>query len=530
MDECWPNMRRAAAIEGRGGRMRTFIARSTLTFLIVGPIASQPLAAQRAANGSVEGTVARWITTRAVQAAKVSLVQLESDASNTVTAAVDPRGRYRVDSLPVGAYLVQVSHPTLDSLDVTLPPGRLAITAGRTTRSDFSLPSADRLRKIVCPGVSLGAEKAVIAGRAIDAETDAPLVGAKVVAGWSEITVDGKARKIEMKQQRAVVSTGPGGEYRLCGVPAAKVIGLQLQHDGRAGTATRLSVSPEEGVVVRNFSLSLRSAPTIAALDSIESLAATPRPESTSETEPVRSELALTGNAALVGVVRSRGQLLRGAEVRVRHARSTAVTDAAGSFVLDSLPAGTQMLLVRHLGYALVELPIELRPARRTELNVQMTRAVALDSVRVVAKRPSLAEFEFNRRTQLQGHFLTLSEIQRAKVKQTSELLPLLGGYVMMGRGRLVKMKETAFDPPGTHSCKAANVVIDGVEGLEVDDVLPNQIAGIELYKNAASAPLQYAGRANCGLIVIWLRPGPRWQGWKGFFSEPAKLQYNGYP
>jgi len=226
----------------------------------------------------------------------------------------------------------------------------------------------------------------------------------------------------------------------------------------------------------------------------------------------------------------SRGQLLVGADVRVRHGRSTAVTDAAGGFVLDSLPAGTQMLLVRQLGYAPVELPVELRPERRVELNVQMTRAVALDSVRVVAKRPSLAEFEYNRRTQLQGHFLTLSEIQRAKVKQTSELLPLLGGYVMMGRGRLVKMKETAFDPPGTHACKAANVVIDGVEGLEVDDVLPNQIAGIELYKNAASAPLQYAGRANCGLIVIWLRPGPRWQGWKALLTDPGKLQGNGYP
>jgi len=55
--------------------------------------------------------------------------------------------------------------------------------------------------------------------------------------------------------------------------------------------------------------------------------------------------------------------------------------------------------------------------------------------------------------------------------------------------------------------------------------VLPNQIAGIELYKDASSAPLEYAGRANCGLIVIWLRPGPRWRG-----GNPAALQYNGYP
>ena len=161
---------------------------------------------------------------------------------------------------------------------------------------------------------------------------------------------------------------------------------------------------------------------------------------------------------------------------------------------------------------------------------MKLTSAVTLDSVRVLASRPPLAQFEYNRRINFQGHFLTLSEIQRANAKQTSDLLPLLGGYVMMGRGRLVKMLETDYDPPGTHSCKGANVVIDGVDGLEVDDVLPNQIAGIELYKDAASAPLEYAGRADCGLIVIWLRPGPRRRGWGSAPSDPAALQYNGYP
>jgi len=198
------------------------------------------------------------------------------------------------------------------------------------------------------------------------------------------------------------------------------------------------------------------------------------------------------------------------AEVRVRHGQSSTKTDDVGRFVLSSLPAGTQVLLVRQIGFALAEIPVELRSNRSRELNVRVARAVALDSVRVLASRPTLAEFEYNRRTNLQGRFLTLSEIQRSNAKQTSDLLPLLGGYVMQGRGRLVKMLETDYDPPGTHSCKGANVVIDGVDGFEVDDVQPNQIAGIELYKNAASAPLEYAGRANCGLIVIWLRPGPR--------------------
>src|SRR4051812_22946232 len=156
--------------------MRTVIATTALTFFMASP----RLVAQQASMGRLEGTIAPWTASRSVQAARVWLVHLESDSSTTVTAAVDARGRYHVDSLPAGRYLVQVSHPTLDSLDVTLPAGPLMIAEGRTTRSDFSLPTGERLRAVVCPGVSLGPEKAVLAGRVVDAETEMPIDGAKV--------------------------------------------------------------------------------------------------------------------------------------------------------------------------------------------------------------------------------------------------------------------------------------------------------------------------------------------------------------
>jgi hypothetical protein len=507
--------------------MRTVIATTALTFLMTGP----SLVAQQTPTGRLEGAVAPWIASRSVQAARVWLVRLESESSTTLTAAVDARGRYHVDSLPAGRYLVQVSHPTLDSLDVALAPGPLVIAGGRTTRSDFSLPTGERLRSVVCPGVPLGPGKGVLAGRVVDAETESPLSGAKVVAVWNEITIDRKARKISTARQQAVVTTGASGDYRMCGVPATKTLSLQLQHAGRAGAAMQVIVSAEEGVVVRNLSLSLRSAPTIAALDSLESAAPASRLVSVSTGDSVRRELALTGTAILAGSVRTAsGQPVANAEIRVRHGQASTYTDDVGRFVLGALPSGTQVLLVRHIGYGLAEVPVELRSDQRRTMNVRLTRAFALDSVRVVASRWPLAQFDYNRRTNFQGHFLTQNEIQRSGVKQTSELLPLLGGYTMMGRGRLVKMKETDFDPPGTHACKRANVVIDGVDELEVDDVLPNQIAGIELYKDAASAPMEYAGRANCGLVVIWLRPGPRRRGWGSASSDPAALQYNGYP
>ena len=502
--------------------MRTVIATTALALLI----AHTPIDAQRRQLGRLEGTVAPWIATRALNAAQVSLVSLESETSTTVTARVDATGPYSLDSLPVGRYLVQVSHPTLDSLDVTLPPARLVIAAGKTTRADFSLPSGERLRAIVCPGVSLGPEKAVVAGRVVEAESEAPLIGAKVVAAWTELSVDRKARKVVSQGKHAVVSTGRGGEYRLCGVPVVRSLELQIQHAERAGTVIRVTVSPEEGVAVRDFSLSARSALTIAALDSIDRLAFTRVADSSREADALPKDLALTGDATLTGTVRTAsGRPVAGADVRVRYGEPSAVTDDAGRFSLPNLPAGTQMLLVRRFGFALAERPVELRPDRSVDVNVRLTSTVTLDSVRVSATHARLAEFEHNRKTNLLGRFLTLRDIQRSRATKTSDLLPLLGGHVMMGRGRRAKMLETDNDPPGTHSCKDANVVIDGVNGQAVDDVLPNQIAGIELYRDAAAAPLEYAGRAACGVIVIWLRPGPRWQGWRALFGGAPRLE-----
>ncbi|HEX7979887.1 MAG TPA: carboxypeptidase regulatory-like domain-containing protein [Gemmatimonadaceae bacterium] len=522
--------------------MRTVVALSAVSLVLSGA-----LAAPQSPIGRLEGTVKGTLAARPVGGVQVSLVRLESDTSITVSAKVDGRGRFRVDSLPAGHYLVQVSHPTLDSLDVALPTDRLVISDGRTTRSDLILPTGAMLRDMVCPGVALGPEKGVVAGRVVDADTDAPIAGAKVVVAWTAITIDRKKQKIEMERRSGSASTNRLGEYRLCGVPAEQSLEMQVQHKERVGAAMRLSVTRAEGVVVQDFSLSLRFAPTLAGLDSLEQLlaaraaadssiiadatdaanvgSAAGRPDST----PV--ELALTGTAILAGTVRTAaGRVVSGAEVRVRDAQSFTSTDDAGKFVLGGLPTGTQVLVVRKLGYAQAEVAVDLRPDARREENVRLGRAVLLDSVRVLAKRPPLAEFEYNRRTNMLGHFLTLGDIQRSQAKKTSDLLSRLGGYVEMGRGRYVKMMAVQPGPPGTVPCRGANVVIDGTElGWDVNDVVPNQIAGIELYKDAASAPLKYAGRADCGVIVIWLRPGPRRRGWHEP-KQPATLQYNGYP
>lgn len=475
------------------------------------------LAAQRPV-GSLHGTVREQVGTRSVRAAMVSLVEAESESSRTITVRPDAQGAFRLDSLLPGRYLIQVGVPTLDSLEITLPPERIEITAGKTTRFETALPSGTKLRDAVCHGLRLGEEKVVVAGHATNADTGNPLAGADVVANWIHNYIDRNTQAIVTQRRGASVKTGPYGEYRLCGVPSDVTVSLQLRHGDRASPIVRVAVSNDEGVAVRDFSLSPQTAATTTALDSVARVPAVEGRDST------RAELALVGTATLTGEVRSlTGEPVSGAEVHVRDARSAAVTDSAGRYTLDALPSGTQLLVVRRLGYPIVELPVELRPNRSASRDVLLRRNVVLDSVRVLGTRPEYEEFERNRRTNTFGQFLTREQIDRLHATEAADLFINVFGFTALGRGSQARIvSNKALRRHG--ECQEANVVINGAEGQSINHVAPSQIGAIEAYADESFVPARFEGRAQCGVIVIWLRkesarPMP-----------PMGLSGNGYP
>ncbi|MEO6528498.1 MAG: TonB-dependent receptor [Gemmatimonadaceae bacterium] len=454
--------------------------------------------AQGADAGRIEGTITETIGSRSARAATLSLVRLDSEPSVSFDARPDTAGHYRLDTLPAGRYLANLTSATLDSLELALPSREVVIAAGQTTRADFSLPSGPTLRDAVCPGPSLGRGKAVVAGRAMDVDTEQALAGADVVVSWTEIAVDAATLKSQSTERSASVRTGPRGEYRLCGVPTGSWLSIQLQHAGRAGTAIRVAVSDDEGAVVRDLSLSAGGAPTIAALDSVERIALSAGVDSTT------GELRQVGTATLTGTVRgAAGQPLADAHVHVRDARANATTSADGRFTLGALPEGTQILVVRRLGYALAELPVELRVGRTVRLDVQLSRAVALDSVLVSAYRTRYREFEFNRGADFAGKFLTSDQIVRRKVKETGDLLARLGGFTVVGHGSIARVyskKELLRRTP----CPV-NVVVDGVQHSSINDVPPSLVEGLEAYTGPPSISSPYRD-LECGVIVIWTK------------------------
>ena len=209
----------------------------------------------------------------------------------------------------------------------------------------------------------------------------------------------------------------------------------------------------------------------------------------------------------------------------MRDARSSARSDSAGRFLLRELPAGTQILVVQHAGYAVTELPVELRPGKRIDQSVLVVRPQTLDDVRMSESALEYEGFDANRRLNPYGQFLTLEQIdQKKNAAETVDLFDDVLGFTAFGHGdsaRVVANAALANHP----SCSSATVFIQGVEGRRINDVAPRQIAGIEAYSDAEFVPARFASHADCGVIVIWLR--------KSAPSAPSRgptLRGNGYP
>jgi hypothetical protein len=475
------------------------IARSTFLAAARGALAllalslcTRPLRAQ-STFGRIEGVVTDSAHARWPEGASVLAIRTEPP-EHSGGATVDNRGRYRIDSLPAGRYMVELASPFLDSLEITLPPREVTVEAGRASKLDFAFPSGRTLRAGACPGLTLKAGTGALIGRVVDADTDVPLKDAQVAVAWREMAIDRQSLTPQMTERSGAVATDSLGRYRLCGVPTDDWIVVQVQRGGRAGSDVRVMVPDSAGVGVRNLSLSApASRPIFAPADSASDSTVTLPP--------------LTGTASVSGVVRGVGGLPLGeAQVRVVGARGTAVSDARGRFSLGDLPSGTQVLEVRRIGYLLAQQPVELRSGRTVTQDVQLRRIVTLDSIRVLAQRSRYREFEFNRKANRFGKFFTADSIEQRHPLYTSDLFRVTPGFKVAGFALDAVVKSSRGASSISRGECSPNIVIDGMPHQEINLISPSDVGALEIYRPDEPGPLQY--NEGCGVIVIWSKRG----------------------
>lgn len=202
------------------------------------------------------------------------------------------------------------------------------------------------------------------------------------------------------------------------------------------------------------------------------------------------------------------------------------ITDVAGSVVAELDEPGVYRIRASHPGFQPWEseaLGFEEGAVVALELRLGL-RAIPLEPLIVVGRRSPEAvhveEFE-RRRTDPAGSggvFLTRADIERRPLASASQIVEGIAGVtvqpVLTSAAPFGELDRGLIVLPGGRGGRGclANVWVDGMQvrqGPEftVDDLLESDnLAGVEVYRRALSAPPAYQTDPDCGVVLFWTR------------------------
>lgn len=220
--------------------------------------------------------------------------------------------------------------------------------------------------------------------------------------------------------------------------------------------------------------------------------------------------------AKLAGtVVDTLGYPVGEAEVTILGTDRTTNSSRDGSFGIDGLPPGMQIVRVRKVGYKAQYFSIRLSGGQEWDGKVAIKKLPqVLGEVVVVGKygKPpkyaNTAKYDdfYRRRASKVGRFLTREEIDQRAAGKISELLRSMTG-VRIGFTAPQQSEEISF-----LNCASVNVGvwIDGQKmtgnvGEILPLITPSDIETIEVYQRQVLVPPEYRDN-SCAAIVMWTR------------------------
>jgi Carboxypeptidase regulatory-like domain len=202
-----------------------------------------------------------------------------------------------------------------------------------------------------------------------------------------------------------------------------------------------------------------------------------------------------------------KGLPLPGARISVQGATVATTSGADGTFRMTGLPSGTRGVLIRHVGFSLVQMPVSLSAKDTANILVHLNTSVPLaGSVHVVGSMDSALKADgfTDRRRMGMGFYLGPDDIARQMPIQLSSLFPMIPGFTTtpgVGTGMEIKSVRDG----------CVTYWMDGVPWKENQpgqldyEVKAEQLMAIETY-SAAGAPAQFQapGRSSCSVVLIW--------------------------
>lgn len=423
-----------------------------------------------------------------------AIVQVDGAQRFGVT---DSLGRFLADSIKPGSYRLLIDHPMLDTLGISLVTPSLGFEVDRVTQTYIAVPSAETLVAMFCPAARRSLGPGALVGRVREPDTDAPAIGARVSLVWYDPDIPGLPSNVRPTRRpprvrEAIVSED--GTYRLCGLPEKYEGKLQAQRKDGGATA-EVVVTQDDGL------LALRSV-------SVAPLAVAITADSTGRPRP-----AARGTARVSGrVVTRSGSPVVNARVGLVGSSAATLTRSNGEFLLDSVPAGTQALVVRQIGYRPTEVPVELSSRTPARVTVRLGDFVPeLSPVEVVSRRDEGLQrvgFLERKRTAATGHFIDSDQIERRQALLFTDLMRTVPGVRVSQSGGQNVLSSTR----GATGGGCVTIFVDGAMWQQITPgdldsfVRPQEIAAVEVY-SGQQVPAQFATLGqSCSAVVVWTK------------------------
>ena len=425
------------------------------------------------ASGGIAGTVYDSIAGRPLAGALVQMVAAANPSGTLRSTTSDTSGAFAITGLPPGRYLVEVAHEALDSLALGAPRTLVDIQAGAIARVQFAVPSMSTIYLAVCGARGAADSSGMLLGQIRDARTGRPVREGTVETQWQELVIGPGALSVIPRRQR--VRLGAEGWFVLCGVPGGDEIGAMAWSAADSSGMVAITV-PIDGLLRRDFFVG--------------------------------------GRATVRGSVRTtNGSPIASARVTVAGRDGGVESDSGGAFVLTGIPAGSQTLDIRALGYMPDRRRMDLPHGTDTLVAVALVSVrQVLDTIRVVGERVydrDVSGFLRRRRAGL-GYFLDDKAIAKMNAPDAYQLLSRAPGVWISYQG--VRRWLLLRDRGGGYC--APQIVLDGMRmprdmAQELDVLVrPTYLAGVEIYRGP-HAPAEFADMQGCGSVVMWTKPPP---------------------
>lgn len=490
---------------GARGRS-TVLLPSLFVATAISSAAAQTGSIPRTSLSTVRGRIVDSVDARPITDAEIQL--LGAGSSTPFVAYSDSTGAFAIRDVPRGRYVAAFFHSALEDLAVAVQPTVVSVDRD-TVDLALATPSPATVLRTVCGASRASDSTALVVGRVGDAESGDALANASVEVTWLEVVID---HGLKQERRSTTTRTDAEGHFGLCGVPEGTVT-VRAIHDRIEGPWLDVPI-PSQDVLRLRLDLSSRNTTALWRA-----------PADSADQQPSVSAPVARGTARLHGSVHEgSGGTVRGASVSIRGTGINALTDAQGQFTLDSLPAGSQQLEIRAIGFVPARTPVSLRAGSDAVARLTLDAVgIALDTVRIRALGSHSPEFDARRRRG-NGWFMTGEQIAHDGATSLSALARRIPGLhpVLTPNGYVLRWREgcapaiylngvrVAEGTKPAHNPLLASAAMMSRAGLadDVDFLIPpSSITGLEVYPTHG-APPQYSG-SPCATILIWAGYGP---------------------